>query len=112
MTIQQAAKDMEDRMTAELESRVHTGDPLPKPKKARPTRNSRKARLVVENTNRGDGSTIELASFNLKGDANLAAQAIESALIKTGQVVKRNHCLFPAKRRSVRTKHAKEHSDA
>jgi len=39
-------------------------------------------------------------------------QAIESALIKTGQVVKRNHCLFPAKRRSVRTKHAKEHSDA
>jgi len=87
MTIQQAAKDMEDRMTAELESRVHTGDPLPKPKKARPTRNSRKARLVVENTNRGDGSTIELASFNLKGDANLAAQAMANYTKRTHGVL-------------------------
>jgi len=50
-----------------------------------------------------------LASFGIRLDQY---QAIESALIKTGQVVKRNHCLFPAKRRSVRTKHAKEHSDA
>ena len=63
-------------MNAELEN---VGDPLPtsKPKKkVHTTRKCRKARLVVENAIKEDGSTIELASFNLKGDANLAAQAM------------------------------------
>jgi len=66
--------EVEDQEKQDMLRRL-VGDPLT-PRKNRKHRRQRKARLVVANTVLGNGHTIEIASFNVKGDANLAAQAM------------------------------------